>query len=455
MSLRLRLSLLITSLFVSILFGSSFYIIRNARLAVSDEMESTANLTLQLVEVVLASVQMTEQSGLQQKLLDGLSQLERTRHLRILVMSRSSLDNMIPPQAVVELSSNAPLWFERLVKPPPIEYRRIFSGPGLPSTVIVIRADPSDEITEVWYETRNVLLFLLLFIIAANILVYFTLGRDLAPIESILQGLERIEKGDYQSRLPRFKLPELGRISEKINHMAAALMQSKTENRYLAQQSLKIQEQERRNLARELHDELGQSLSAIKAVAVSMDKNPMGEVESIRNGTKAIISFSEHMYEVARDMMQRLRPSVLDEFGLLKALQEMIDKWNASHEDVFCHFACGEALDDLDEEAAINLFRIVQESLTNVAKHAGASDVIISIMREKDVNEWERLKLTIQDNGRGFSVAQSPAGMGLLGIRERAEAMNGQLELYSGDGSGTRLIVTIPVNKSVEHHDAG
>ena len=450
MSLRIRLNLLITCLFILILLGSSLYIIHNARLAVSDEMESTANLTLQLVEVVLASVQMTDQYELQQKLLDRLSRLKRTRHLRISVMNRGSLDDMGPPRAIVDLSSKAPSWFENLVKPPPIEFRRIISGPGLPNTVIIIRADPSDEITESWYETRDVLLFLLLFIVTANLLVYFVLGRDLAPIETILEGLEKIERGDYQSRLPHFKLPELGRISEQINHMAATLLQSKKENRYLTQQSLKIQEQERRHLAQELHDELGQSLSAIKAVAVSMGKNPRLEDKSIRDGTNAIISSSEHMYDVARNMMQRLRPSVLDEFGLLKALQEMIDKWNASHEDVFCHFDCNAEIDNLGEEADINLFRIVQESLTNVAKHADATDVVVFIKREKDLSGDEYLELSIHDNGRGFSTTGNPIGMGLLGMRERAEAMGGRFEINTGENIGTRLTVVIPTGNSMD-----
>ena len=449
MSLRIRLNLLITTLFVLILLGSSVYVIRNARLAVSEEMESTANLTLQLVEVVLASVQMTEQSGLQQKLLDRLSRLKRTRHLQIFVMSRGSLDDSMPPRAVVELSSKAPGWFERLVKPPPIEFRRIVSGPGLPNTVILIRADPSDEITEVWYETRDVLLLLVLFIITANVLMYFTLGRDLAPIESILEGLERIEKGDYQSRLPRFKLPELGRISEKINHMSATLSQSKKENRYLAQQSLKIQEQERRILARELHDELGQSLSAIKAVAVSMGKSPGVENQTVREGTNAIISFSERMYDVARNMMQRLRPSVLDEFGLMKALQEMIDQWNTSHTSVFCRFECEGGIDDLGEETDINLYRIVQESLTNVARHAGATDVVVSIKRTSNAGSGERLELMIQDNGHGISPGRKSIGMGLLGIRERAEAMNGKFDIAGDESGGTRLTITIPVTGRV------
>ena len=151
------------------------------------------------------------------------------------------------------------------------------------------------------------------------------------------------------------------------------------------------------------------------------------------------------MYDVARNMMQRLRPAVLDEFGLLKALQEMIDKWNDHHEEVFCHFKCNAEIDSLNEEIAINLFRIVQEGLTNVARHAGATDVNISIETEIGAGDTELLRLTIQDNGRGFPVDEISVGMGLLGMRERVEAMNGNFQINSRQAGGTYLVITVPV----------
>lgn len=446
MSLRVRLNVLITLLFVLVLLGGSSYLISNARHAVSDEMQSTAYLTLQLVELVLASSKNSRQLDLQQHLLDKLATLETTRHLQI-VLSRSGKPTFnMPPQVISTVSSNAPDWFVQRVKPSPIEYRRVFPGPDASYTEIIIRADPSDEITEVWYETRNVLVFLLTFIVLANFLVYFTLGKDLAPIEEILTGLDRIEQGDYRLRLPHFRLPELSRISDKFNHMAEVLLQSREENRYLTQRTLAIQEKERRHLAQELHDELGQSLIAIKAVAASIEQTTPEENKAVSDNVKTIIAFSDRMYDVARNMMQRLRPAILDELGLITALQEMIDSWNDRHGDVFCHFKVEGELDNLGEDININLYRIVQESLTNIIKHAKANEVQLSLSNKGSHSTDESLLMVIRDDGMGFDITKTQRGLGLLGIRERVVALNGEFELNTGIDKGVEIVIKIPLN---------
>lgn len=447
MSLRVRLNLLLTILFLVIFVASSFYIIRNARLAVKEEMVSTADLTLQLVETILATAEMSEQPELQRRLLDRLAEVEATRHLQIFVQRGMSVDQHMPPPSVTPVYSDAPAWFEELVSPRPVEFRRIFSGSEATYTVIIIRADPSDEITEVWYDTRYILVSLVIFIITANILLYYTMGRALAPIEIILRGLEQIEKGNYELRLPEFNLPELNNIADKFNHMAQVLQRSREENRYLTQQSLKIQEQERCRLARELHDELGQSLSALKAVAVSIEQNHQSGNKSVRDGARMIIEFTDHMYNVARNMMQQLRPSILDELGLKRAVQELVDQWNASHENTFCHLECNVNIDDLGDENSINLFRIIQEALTNIARHARASDAYISIIRARDPEDrGERLRIMIKDNGIGLNEEQITRGMGLMGIDERVEAMNGTLDIDGASGEGTSIIIHVPVD---------
>ena len=445
MSLRVRLNVLITLLFVLLLLGASSYVISNARRAVSDEIQSTAYLTLQLVELVLASSKNSGQLDLQQHLLDQLAKLKTTRHMQI-VLSRSSMPKFnMPPQIISTVSSDAPDWFVQRVKPSPMEFRRIFPGPDASYTEIIIRADPSDEITEVWYETRNVLIFLLTFIVLANLLVYFTLGRDLAPIEEILAGLDRIEQGDYRLRLPHFRLPELSRISDKFNHMAEVLLQSREENRHLTQRTLAIQEKERRHLAQELHDELGQSLTAIKAVAASIEQNIPEDNKAVSDNVKTIIAFSDRMYDVARNMMQRLRPAILDELGLITALQEMIDSWNDRHGDVFCHFKVKGELDNLGEDININLYRIVQESLTNIIKHAKANKVQLTLTNKGNHSTDESLLMTIRDDGMGFDITQTQTGLGLSGIRERVVALNGEFEIQTEMGKGVKIIITVPL----------
>jgi two-component system, NarL family, sensor histidine kinase UhpB len=445
MSLRIRLSILITLLFIIVLIGASGYIITNARRAVSEEIQASARHTLQLVEVLLESIDLSGQTGLQELVLEKFSTLKSARHLQISVLRQSHMARQFPPQARPVISSEAPQWFIKLVQPKPMEFRRIIVTPDIKKIEIVIHADPSDEITEVWYESRSVLFFLLLFIVMANVLLYITLGRYLSPIDSILTGLERIENGDYHSRLPQYKLPELTRISDKFNHMANVLLQSKEDNRRLTQKTLAIQESERRHLAQELHDELGQSLSAIKAVAVSIEQKSSDMDASISDNARAIGSFSERMYEVAKNMMQRLRPSVLDELGLLIALQEMIDSWNGSHGEIFCHFECDDDLRGLGEDIDIKLYRIIQESLTNVIKHADANEVHIKIDRQSEL-----LQVAVRDDGIGFELLSVQRGLGLLGMQERVETLNGTFEMKSAVSQGVNIAISIPLTNNEE-----
>ncbi len=448
MSLRLRLNLLITLLFALILLAGSFYVINNARAAVNEETQSVSKLTLQLIEIALMSNTASNTSETQQSVLENIANLESTRHLEIELYKTGNIGSMVPVRIIPTISAQAPEWFIRMVKPQPVEYRRIFRESVSSYTEILIRANPSDEITEVWNETRGVLGLLVLFAVLANILVYISLGRGLAPIESILKGLDGIEQGEYQRRLPKFKFPEFSRISEKFNNMAEVLQTSRDENRLLTQKSLAIQEDERRILAQELHDEFGQSITAIKAVLASIEQTNYQDSAMLKSSASTIGIFSDRMYEVARRIMRQLRPAILDEFGLILALQDMIDDWNSRHEDVFCHFEFKGKFDELGEEVNISIYRVIQESLTNIVKHAQATDVTVCLNRmelnrvENDPSYTFGIKLLIKDNGIGFDET-TPRGLGLLGMRERIEALKGSFEMNSGINQGVEIIVSL------------
>lgn len=453
MSLRVRLSLLITFLFLLALLGGSSYVINGARHAVENEMRSSVQLASQLVELLWVNIGMGEHVELQHEFYERLNNLGAVRHLQITVVELPDAGGVSSYESL-PVVSDAPEWFVSLVKPPPFEFHHVFSDQSVLNREIVIRADPSDEISEAWNEAKDMLLFLLLFVVTANIFIYLILGRDLAPIESILGGLSRIEKGDYQLRLPQFKLPELDRISEKFNHMADVLQRSQEENRYLTQHSLAIQEQARRHLAQELHDELGQSLSAVKAVAVSIQQRADEKQNVVSDNAGMIISFVDRMYEVAHSMMQRLRPSVLDELGLVTAVQELIDGWNERHSDAFCHFKLEGELPELNDIININVYRIVQESLTNISKYAKANEVYITL-GSVIVNDRDYLTLYIKDNGIGFDSLEKTEnkGLGILGIRERVQALEGEFGLNAKLGEGVEIKIRIPLLQQTENEE--
>lgn len=274
----------------------------------------------------------------------------------------------------------------------------------------------------------------------------FAVGRWLRPLERVAAALEGIEHGDYAARLPPFELPELTVLSRRFNDMAEALERSRNENRELTQRSLAIQENERRHLAQELHDELGQSISAIKAVAVSIGKG-QGERDSVERAASTITDIASHVYGVVTGLIRRLRPLRLDEFGLVPSLEELVDSWNAHHPDSFCRLSVSGRFDSLSEASEINLYRIVQESLTNVAKHSGASEVRISLIEEND-GLGERIRLEIVDDGVGFDPQRTRRGLGLLGLRERTEALGASLVLDTAAGRGVAIRIDMPAVQS-------
>jgi len=444
MSLRTRLNLLITLCFGLVLILGALFVIHQARKAVQEEVGSTANLTLRLIEIALSTSANEDGTVLQENVIRQIARLGETRHLHIEIRRQGM--PVVDTRGAMRSRDTAPApdWFVDLIGPAPMEFRRILSPAGAVPTEIVIRADATDEIEEVWGDARVVLGLLLLAVVIANILVYFTIGRGLAPIATVLKALDGIEQGDYRLRLPPFRLPELARISEKFNHMAEVLQRSREENRALTQRSLAIQERERRNLAHELHDELGQSISAVKAVAVSIGQQREAEPEQVRASADAIVDISDNMYGVARQMMRRLRPVVLDELGLVVALQEMVDDWNSRHEDMFCHFDSRGDVADLGEEMNISIYRIVQEGLTNISKHSDAGQVHIHLARIRSDSE-DTVELQLTDDGLGFNAANARWGLGLLGMRERCEALGGKFSLVTQPDEGVSLTVRLPL----------
>jgi len=254
-----------------------------------------------------------------------------------------------------------------------VELRQDVTNTSGAHAEILVRADSADEIAESWEDARTVLGLVVVFSLIANGLIYVTIGRWLRPVERIVAALDGIEQGDYQARLPAFDLPELASVADKFNHMVEVLERSREENRFLTQQTLAIQEGERRSLARELHDELGQSISAIKAVAVSIGQADERNIGRVTAAAGTIAEISSQMYAVVGGMMRRLRPVLLDEFGLVRALEELVDGWNDRRADMFCRLNTAEGLDDVGDTININVYRIVQECLTNASKHSDAT----------------------------------------------------------------------------------
>ncbi len=207
------------------------------------------------------------------------------------------------------------------------------------------------------------------------------------------------------------------------------------ENRHLMQRLLQVQEEERRRLARELHDELGQMLNAIKLDALALSASP---------AAARIAGNADRVYAAAGDLVRRLRPTALDELGLRAALEACVDQWRVTHPALTVHLAMSGALDDLGEARALAIYRIVQEGLTNCVRHAGARQFYIDLTRDADADG--AVVLEMRDDGVGLAAGaqRGKPGGGLAGMRERVMLLGGQFELLSEAGRGVTIRVEIP-----------
>lgn len=228
--------------------------------------------------------------------------------------------------------------------------------------------------------------------------------------------------------------------------LAAAL----TENRRLSQSVVQLQEEERRSLARELHDELGQHLNAIKIDAVTI-RNSADGANSVAARAEAIVRVVDRVHAVVRDMTRKLRPAGLDELGLSAALENCVEEWRARSPGIAVELSCDGDLESLGEATNMLVYRIVQESLTNVARHAHARRVTIGITRAL-TQDADALAITIADDGDGAvpcaagAAASQHSGLGLIGMRERVEAADGHLETGNLPEGGFRVEARVPVS---------
>jgi two-component system, NarL family, sensor histidine kinase UhpB len=227
----------------------------------------------------------------------------------------------------------------------------------------------------------------------------------------------------------------------------AQLSLALAENRQLAQENLRIQEMERKHLARELHDEFGQYLNAIKLDAVSICESGGHEPAFSTNASLSIIRAVDHVHRAVSGMIGRLRPVGLDELGLVAAIEHCVDCWRPRLPDTRLMLSLRGSLDGLTEAVNLTLYRLVQEGLTNVCKHAKASWAEITLERIDSAERHEsELRLAVADDGCGMDQNTTTSRFGLRGMRERVEMAGGSFALTSAPGRGLSFVAHLPAN---------
>jgi len=214
------------------------------------------------------------------------------------------------------------------------------------------------------------------------------------------------------------------------------------QNRRLTQLIQTRLEEERRTIARELHDELGQCVTAIKTIGTAISNRTQTTAPEIHRSAQTIVEVASHIYDVVHGIIRQLRPSALDNLGLQEAVEDMVNVWRDRHPEITYKLTLSGDLADLGEVVNITAYRLVQECLTNILRHADASQVEIEVRREGGV-----IQLSVADNGRGLGDGNGSetTRFGLLGLRERVQALDGDFRLESRPGEGLRISATIPV----------
>lgn len=414
-------------------------LLENARRAVRAELESSAHLTLQLLEQGMVVPGQAGPGG-RSELVQRIGALQGTRHLCIGLYGNDGRP-LVEAGCGHDKQRQAPGWFLAWVASEPVQFRRAVTLEDGSQGTVVVEADPVDEVDEIWRDIRDLAILAGLGFLGVNLLLFLIVRRALRPVGEILTAIEGVAKGRYALQLSEFSLPEFRRIAEGLKQMAGKLERTRRENRALALRSLRIQEQERRFIARELHDELGQSLVAIRADAAYIAKRSGEQSPESARVAGEIMEIASGVYEVVRRLMRRLRPSVLDELGLEAALRQHVQEWNARHPETRCTLRVHGEL-RLSESRAMAVYRIVQETLTNIAKHASASKVDIELKSGAD-----SLVLCIEDDGRGFDLATVRPSLGLVGMRERAAFVGGEFVVDARPGAGTRVRARIPFKR--------
>ena len=219
------------------------------------------------------------------------------------------------------------------------------------------------------------------------------------------------------------------------------LAESLAENQKLALKYVDMQEHERKTLAHDLHDELGQYVNAIKLDAVAM-REAAAEQPAIRDAARAMIVNVDRVYDVLRGLIRQLRPVGLDDLGLVAALEHCANEWRSRLPAIQIDMQCGADLEALDEARAMVVFRLVQEALTNVARHASATQVRIRIAPSASASG---IDIVIADNGRGADLSLPRPGLGLVGMRERVAVLGGSITLAAGGGAGFNITAFLPL----------
>ena len=447
MSLRLKINLIVGVLTVLFVVGLLALQIDNRRDSVHEEVVAANRVAAQLLRHI-AVVHAAEGSPSMLSFLRGIGRI-RSNDITLTDSQGGTLYQSPPSR--YKAGRDAPRWFERMISPEPSSQTFDFKDGRLQ-----VGANASRAALDAWDSLLPLILIALAALLAVNLLVFWLVGRALRPLHCVVDGLVQLEAGRFDVSLPPLAGTEAAAIGAAFNRMVSVLHDHiQTQGRaVLAERQLSDSreltrwidqrlEEERRMIARELHDELGQSVTAIRSLALSVSQRVQGRDAESGRAAQLIADESSRLYDAMHGLIPRLTPLLLDSFGLGEALMDLAARIREAHPEVRLELRLAHGdLPPLTPETALALYRAAQEGITNALRHGKARQLELSLERC-----GESLVLALCDDGAGLAAdwQQRPGHHGLRWLAERVDGQCGRLVIENLVPRGVRLQVTLPL----------
>ena len=441
MSLRFRLIALVwVVLPVSLAFGSLAAWV-NASRSVHVEMRAALLVARQTIQTGVERLQTAPDVARYRD--DLVASFNGNRHLRVWLVGATTASAL--PVAERSPLVDMPAWIVRLIGVDPTTDRvPVVVGDHAYGT-IAIETDPSNEILEVWNEFVESLVTPVVFCALLILLIYIFIGRALRPIGRLAAAMEDVGEGRFRTRIDGRLTPELARLRDSFNRMAARLAETAATNRRLNEQLLTLQDQERSELARDLHDEVSPFLFTINVDAAAASRRlEEGRAAEADGHIQSIADAVRHMQRQVRRMIGGLRPIGLAEFGLREAIENLVAFWRRRWPDLHYQVEVCADCEDPGELVGTTICRVIQEALSNAVRHAEPTTITIVVDRRHDLLEdRDEIRVVVADDGRGMS-EPNRLGYGLVGVHERVSAVGGRLTFSNRSGKGFAVTAFLP-----------
>jgi two-component system sensor histidine kinase UhpB len=421
LSLRARLFLPLAAMFVVALILGAVLLRSFAAEQLIEENEPAVRSARQLAEAINATLQF---SANPQQTLEAFGQsLGTGGTIRFRRAQTSS-----PAAPLGATVRGAPGWFVELLALPDM-------GAAFPILIdgnrvgdIVFAPDMSVDIHEKWIGFLAILVSAIALALLTGIIAYVTAGAAVRPLRDLGEGLTRMREGDYGKPVAPAGPPEIRRSVEEANQLAQTLQRLSRDNRSLLRKIVSLQDDERRDLARELHDELGPLLFGIRANAVALLDVPARDKAQLDDSVAGLVQSVEALQQANRRILDRLRPLHIDELGLTKSIETLLRNARSQAPRLQQTTEIDPRLREIDGLLSHTVYRVIQEGVTNVLRHAGAGAMKITASLQSG-----QLLIEVADNGVGIA-PDNVFGRGLTGMHERVRALGGTFELLRENG---------------------